>query len=74
MQIYDEMGHSDVGPPIIYFVMDQTERMREYASTMKGVPSLVAIVRNSLLVNAVRMIFVNFIQLAKIMGPVLSIL
>ena len=61
-------------PTIIYFVIDQTERMMEHASTMKGVPSLVAIVRNSLLVNAVRMIFVTFIQFVKIMEPVLSIL
>ena len=57
----------------IHFLIDQTERMGEHAPTMKELLSLVALVHNSSLVNAVRMIFVNFIH-AKIMGLVLSIL
>ena len=48
--------------------------MREYASTMKELLSLVAHASNRLLVNAVRMIRVNLIQLAKIMELVLAIL
>ena len=47
--------------------------MGEHASTMKELLSLVVLAQNSLLVNAVRMIFVNFFH-AKIMGIVLSIL
>ena len=58
---------------LIYFLIGQTERMGEHASTMKEMLSLVVLAQNSLLVNAVRMIFVNFIH-AKIMGLVLSIL
>ena len=57
----------------ICFFIDQTERMGENALTMKKLLSSVAHAHNSLLVNAVKMIFVNFIH-AKIMGLVLSIL
>ena len=57
----------------IYFLNDQTERMGEHALTTREPPSLVALAHSSLLVNAVRMIFVNFTH-AKIMGLVLSIL
>ena len=48
--------------------------MGEHALTMREPPSLVALAHSSLLVNAVRMIFVNFIRFAKIMEPALSIL
>ena len=47
--------------------------MGEHALTTREPPSLVALAHSSLLVNAVRMIFVNFTH-AKIMGLVLSIL
>ena len=45
--------------------------MGEHASTMKELLSLVVLAQNSLLVNAVKMILVNFIH-AKIMGLVSS--
>ena len=57
----------------ICFFIDQTERMGENALTMKKLLSSVAHAHNSLLVNVVKMIFVNFIH-AKIMGLVLWIL
>ena len=50
-------------------LVNQTERMGEYAPTMMETPSLVVRAHNSLLVNAVRMIFVKIIP-AKIMGLV----
>ena len=58
----------------IYFLIDQTERMGEHASTMKELLSLVAIAHSRLWVTAVRIILVNLIQLVKIMELVLSIL
>ena len=57
----------------VYFLIDQTERMGEHASIMKELLNLVALAHYSLMVNAVRMIFVNFIH-AKITGFALSIL
>ena len=57
----------------VYVLIDQTERMGEHAPTMREPPSLVVHAHKSLLVNAVKMIFVNFIH-AKIMELVLSIL
>ena len=57
----------------IYFLIDQTERMGEHAPTLKELLNLVALAHSSLLVNAVKMIFVNFIHV-KIMGLVLLIL
>ena len=50
----------------------QTERMGEHASIMKELLNLVALVHNSLMVNAVKMILVNYIH-ASIMGIVMSI-
>ena len=45
-----------------HFFIDQTERMGEHASTMKEMLNLVALAHNSLLVNAVKMIRVNYIH------------
>ena len=58
----------------VYFLIDQTERMGEHAPTMTELLSLVAHASDRLLVNAVRMIRVNFIQFVKIMELALSIL
>ena len=57
----------------IISLIDHTERMGDRVPTMKETPSLGALARKSLLVNAVKMILVNFIHV-KIMGLVLSIL
>ena len=55
-----------------HFFIDQTERMGEHASIMKELLNLVALAHDSLMVNAVRMILVNYIH-ASIMGIVISI-
>ena len=46
----------------VYVLIDQTERMGEHAPTMKEMLNLVALAHNSLLVNAVKMIRVNYIH------------
>ena len=66
-------GNKGFDKHLICFLIDQTKRMGEHALTVREPPSLVVHAHKSLLVSAVKMIFVNFIH-AKIMAFVFSIL